>query len=473
MKLGYIFAVIVVSLMISMNFLNAQDITGHWKGNLDVNGKTIPLVFKLNAQADGKITGSLDSPSQGAMDLKIDEIEVKALQIKMTMNAFLAKYEGKFENGEKLIKGKFTQGGIEFPLDLIKSEKIEEVKRTQLPKEPFSYKSIEVSFINEEEKGVKLAGTLTIPNGSGPFPAVVLVSGSGQQDRDETVFNHKPFLVLADHLTRNGIAVLRYDDRGVGGSTGEVLNATTVNFAMDANAAVNHLLNNNLIDNSKIGIIGHSEGGIIAPMLAQQSDEVSFIIMLAGPGISGKEIIFQQTKMILETEKVDENLLNKYMGALDKILNHLITVNEKDKKTELMNKEIADFMNGLDEREKEILKKNNMQLEGRLQMLLLPWVDFFLKHDPADDLENVLCPVLALLGEKDVQVPSKTNLQPIKNALEKAGNKDFEVLEMKSMNHMFQECKTGAMSEYYYISHTISPKVLEIVTNWIKDKTGK
>ncbi|MCX6273539.1 MAG: alpha/beta hydrolase [Bacteroidetes bacterium] len=414
-------------------------------------------------------SATMDSPDQGAKDLEVNTIQVNVDSLYLTSNKLKAGYRGRWNAGDQKIKGIWKQGGVEIPLDLIKTDKAPEVYRPQEPKPPFPYTAEEVTFKNQFG-GIKLAGTLTLPNGHGPFPAVILVSGSGPQNRDEELLGHKPFLVIADFLTRKGFAVLRYDDRGTGSSQGTYASSTTLDFATDAKAAFDFLRSDSRIIPSKIGIIGHSEGGIIAPIVASQNLATAFIIMLAGPSLPGEEILCLQQELIARASGMPDKEINEKVRLNKKIFS--IVIHEKD--TATARKKITALL------EKETLKpgegsKDAAQAKATINLLvnqvLSPWVKAFLTLDPAMYLQVVRCPVLALYGEKDLQVPSKDNIKPMKKALAKAGNSDYEVLELEGLNHLFQNAKTGSPDEYSQISETISPKVLDILAAWLKLKT--
>lgn len=469
MKLGIFIATLVVSALISMNIIQAQSIKGHWKGELNVQGQKIPLIFKM-INEEGKLSGNLDSPTQGLLGLQFDEVILKNNKIIIKMTKLMASYSGKISGSLKSIDGTFTQGGMEFPLKLNKLEKEIEIKRPQTPKEPFGYQTEEITIANFENSEVKLAGTLTLPNDKGLFPLVILVSGSGPQDRDETIMQHKPFWVIADYLTKNGIAVFRYDDRGIAKSKGDFAASTTLDFTSDVISIVEHFS----IDKrfSKIGVAGHSEGGLIAPMAATQCEEVDFIIMLAGPGIDGAKILVEQTKLISAASGMpDEDV--EIRGNQQQKLVDIALSNKKEnvKKTEITTllKEIMHF----DSLPKDVQEKSEVGITAQVSQFLTPWFQFFLKYDPYPTLVEVECPVLALNGDKDIQVPSKVNLAKIKEALVEAENENYKLVELNGLNHLFQNCKTGAISEYAVIEETFDVKTLDLITKWIKDQAGK
>lgn len=331
--------------------------------------------------------------------------------------------------------------------------------RPQNPVKPYPYREEDVSYDNKST-GNRLAATLTLPSGKGPFPAVLLLTGSGPQDRDETVFGHKPFLVLSDYLTRKGIAVLRADDRGVGKSTGNFAAATTADFATDAEAGVAYLKTRSEINSRMIGLIGHSEGGDIAPMVAARNPDVAFIVMLAGSGVRGDEIIVEQVRKLSELSGASSSEVEKRVAQQ----RELLTLVEKGTDDPAVAKEL---------REKLLEVVPEAQVGTAMQQINSPWYRYFLAYDPATALRKVSCPVLALNGSKDIQVAPEQNLPGIRKALEAAGNKHFEVEELPGLNHLFQTAKTGSLEEYAQIEETMSPVVLERVASWILKITAR
>ncbi|MDR0755268.1 MAG: lysophospholipase [Prevotellaceae bacterium] len=333
---------------------------------------------------------------------------------------------------------------------------------------PEMYYSEDVTFTNEKEN-FTLAGTLTLPSREGTFPAAVLITGSGTQNRNEEIMGHKPFLVLADHLTRNGIAVLRFDDRGAGESKGYNPDATTENFADDVEAAVNYLLSRNEIDKTKTGLIGHSEGGIIAPMLAAKSNDIAFIVLLAGPGIQGKDLLLMQTALIAKAMRTNDSIIEK-STAVNKHLYELVcNIDDPEEREKQATEYIKHYLSEIPPALKGG-KTDEELVAGLLKEINNPFIVYLLRYNPAPTLEKVKCPVLALNGSKDLQVPSKVNLDAVKTALEKGGNTDFTVKELDGLNHLFQECDTGSPMEYGTIKQTFSPVALNEISKWILDK---
>jgi hypothetical protein len=461
-KLIFLFMIILTT-----QSLSAQDITGQWNGILKVSGLQLRLVFNIT-KADTGYISTMDSPDQGARGIPVTSTTFgnSILTLKV-VNAGI-EYEGEFKEGR--ISGTFRQSGQSFALDL-QRDSIGKVKliRPQEPVKPYPYYSEEVTFRNEQAN-IKLTGTLTLPSKEGKFPVVVLITGSGPQNRDEELLGHKPFLVLSDYLTRNGIAVLRYDDRGIAQSEGNFKTATTLDFASDVEAAIAYLKTRKEIDKKKIGLIGHSEGGLIAPMVASKSKDVSFIVLLAGPGIRGSQLLLMQQELIGRASGIPESELQKSKEINRTAFNLVL----KTTNTETLRIELTDYLTKESKKSHDPSKagdKNDSDMiKTQVDQITSPWMLYFLRYDPAPVLEKVKCRVLALNGAKDLQVPPKEDLSAIKASLLKGGNKKVTTIEFPDLNHLFQECKTGLPAEYAQIEQTFSPTALEEITKWIKQE---
>jgi pimeloyl-ACP methyl ester carboxylesterase len=324
----------------------------------------------------------------------------------------------------------------------------------------------EVTYRNDAA-GITLSGTLTAPSGAGPFPAVILISGSGAQDRDETIFQHKPFLILADALTRQGIAVLRVDDRGVGGSTGSVSKSTTEDFAGDVLAGIALLKSRSEIDARKIGLIGHSEGGLIAPLVAARSDDVAFIVLMAGTGLPGEDILLMQGQLIAKVMGADQKGLEKQRNLQTSLFKVMKTQTDSQKVAAELRQA---FKSSLSEADLKKAGDIDKLIDAEVKKVESPWFRFFLTFDPRPTLAKVRCPVLALNGEKDLQVPPKENLAEIEKALKQAGNTHVTTRELPGLNHLFQTCKTGSVAEYGVIEETIAPSALKAIGEWVQEQ---
>jgi len=379
-------------------------------------------------------------------------------------------YEGKVSEDFLVIEGEWKQSGQTLPLTVKRVDKAVEILRPQEPKKPYPYIEEELVYENKEA-GITLAGTLTLPPGKGPFPAVLLITGSGPQDRNETIFNHCPFLVLADYLTRQGVAVLRVDDRGVGKSTGDFSQATSEDFALDVLAGIEYLKTRKEINPKQIGLIGHSEGGLIAPMVAVKSPDVAFIVLMAGTGLTGEEILYLQSDLISKAMGVNEEEIAKSRQFNEKIFSVIKEEEDNEIAKERLRQMVMAYLAELSDEEKDWISDPEEYLKAQLQNLLSPWSRFFLTYDPKPTLSKVKCPVLAINGEKDFQVPPKENLSAIEEALKAGDNKNFTIKELPDLNHLFQTAQTGLPSEYAKIEETISPNALKLIGDWILEQT--
>jgi pimeloyl-ACP methyl ester carboxylesterase len=441
-----------------------QDVTGQWNGILKVQGTQLRVVFHID-KAESGYSATMDSPDQNAKGIPVSSATFENSTLKLVATALRMEYEGILKP-EGIIEGTFKQAGLSVPLNLSK-EMVEkkEIIRPQNPQKPYPYYEEDVTFTNAGA-GITLAGTLTLPKKEGVFPAVVLITGSGAQNRNEELMGHKPFLVIADFLTRNGIAVLRFDDRGTALSQGNFRSATTNDFATDVKAAVDYLLTRKEINKKKVGLIGHSEGGIIAPLVANSSKDVAFIVLLAGVGIPGDQLLLLQQKLIgkvLGMSDPDLQKSEKINRAVFELVKKMDSINQlQTALTILLKQEMKDNP----DKPQDMSEDDFIQIQ--INRIVNPWMLNFIKYDPAPALAKVKCPVLALNGSKDLQVPPTENLEAIKSALAKGGNKNITAIELPGLNHLFQECKTGAPTEYATIEQTVSPVALDTLLAWIK-----
>lgn len=455
----------IVFILLFSGSVFAQDITGAWYGILSVQGMQIPLTFNITKNADA-LSSTVDSPDQKVTGIPVATTGFKDSVISFIMTDMGAEYNGKLNN-KNIFVGNFIQRGQTFSMNLSR-EKAENpvINRPQEPLPPYAYYTEDVKFKNEKEK-VTLAGTLTLPKKEGKFPIVILISGSGPQNRNEELMGHKPFLVLADYLTKNGIGVLRYDDRGTNESEGNFSACTSQNFANDVDAAIKYLLTRKEIDKKKIGLIGHSEGGLIAPMVASKNKNVAYIVLLAGPGMSGGDILLLQQELIGRANGVKEEDLaeTKSMNAA------AYQIISKSKDATEAKKQLVDYykkaIEALPEDKRPTQQEAEEGISTQISAITGTWMYFFIKHDPYPNLKNVKCPVLALNGEKDLQVPPKENLEALKKGIELGKNKNVTTKQLANMNHLFQECKTGSPSEYATIEQTMSPIALNEISTWI------
>ncbi len=440
---------------------------GAWSGTLSVMGIKLRIVFNI-VETDIGLTATMDSPDQGAFGIMVDGLVIQDNTIRMQVKSAGITYQGDLLAKE--IKGTFAQGSQVYPLDL-QSTQIQAgiPDRPQEPQPPFPYHTENIYFVNPIA-GIRLAGTLTLPKSDNAVPVAVLISGSGPQDRNEEIMGHKPFLVIADHLTRQGIAVLRFDDRGVGESEGKFSGSTTADFATDVTAAVSYLRGRKEIDHSKIGLIGHSEGGIIAPIIAADDEGIAFIVLLAGTGIPGDQIILMQQELIGRASGISEEEINHTRQINQKSFEIIRSTDDPEARETMLRDYLLELIHSGEMDIPDQMSPEEL-LELQTRQIINPWMLHFLTYDPAPVLERVTCPVLALIGDKDLQVPSEINLQAIRKALEKGGSQYITTIELPGLNHLFQHCDTGSPLKYGVLTETFAVHVLELMADWIRDHT--
>jgi hypothetical protein len=407
---------------------------GVWQGALEGNGMRLRLQLHVSHDDRKQLVAALDSPDQGVSGLPATKVTQKEAVFHFEIPLVSGVYEGTLNAAKNAISGTWTQNDNTQKLEFQRSDKLLELVRPQNPAKPYPYREEELTFANDKAQ-VSLAGTLTLPSGQGPFPAAILISDSGRQDRDESVAGHRPFLVLADYLTRKGLAVLRFDKRGIGKSTGNYDQATTEDFAGDAEAALAYVKSRKEINSRKIGLIGHSEGGIIAPIVATRSNDVAWIVLLAGPGLKGEDLLLLQTEMSLKTAGVPDGEIFRTVSFNKQ--SYALVRQEKDPAA------LEAKLNDLIQSTSTGASMPAGALQAQVRLLVSPWFRAFLDYDPVPALQKAACPVLAMNVERDLQVPPKENLSKIKKALEDGGNKDFQTAEMPGLNHLFQHGHSG------------------------------
>jgi uncharacterized protein len=458
-------------LMLLANPLLAADpsVSGPWHGALELPNQSGKIEVMVELRQEGGVwKGEIDIPAQGAKDLPLEGITADGSKVKFSIAGIpgAPTFDGTLTGDE--IRGTFTQGAASLPFHLERgAAEAEAPRRPQEPKPPFPYTAEEVAYTNGD---VKLAGTLTIPAGPGPFPAVLLITGSGAQDRDEAIMGHKPFLVLADHLSRNGIAVLRVDDRGIGGSSGSVAASTTTDFAQDALAGVRFLKQHSKIAPQHIGLIGHSEGGLVAPLAASQSPDVAFVVMLAGTGVPGREVLARQLEVIARAGGLPEDRIRIELDHQQRLLRALQPGKDPAALEASVREAAKANVATMSEEDVKMAGGAEAVIEGQVKALGDPWIRYFVNYDPRPALRKVKVPVLALNGTLDLQVIPDQNLPEIEKALKEAGNPDVTVRTLPGLNHLFQPAKTGSPGEYAMIETTIDPTVLDLVTQWIQQR---
>jgi len=444
--------------------LRAQPgIEGNWQGTLDVGAAKLRLGLHVTKNAQGEFSSKLDSIDQGALGLPVKVTTFSGSTLHLELPNLQATYDGKLSADGKELVGTFIQGSP-FALTFKRVDSTETLNRPQNPKPPYPYDVQAAAY--ETKTGIHLAGTLTLPRGTGPFPAALLITGSGPQDRDESLFGHKPFWVIADYLTRRGIAILRMDDRGVGGSTGNSTEASLNDMADDVLAGVEYLKSRKEIDAKHIGVIGHSEGGIVGPAAAVRSPDIAFVIMLAGTGVLGTEVLKMQGEAIIRASGGSDKNVAEQHAMVDIIFR--VLKSEKDNKA-AVEKMMAEWN---EMREKTSASGSDDRKRAQFTAVTSPEMRSFLFYDPAVALRQLKIPVLALNGSEDLQVPPKQNLPAIQVALTAAGNPDFTVRELPGLNHLFQKCKKCTVQEYAELEETLSPAALEIMGDWLVRHTA-
>ena len=439
-------------------------VEGLWQGAVETHGMRLRFQLHISHDTEGALIAALDSLDQGVTGLPANHVTLKDPIFHFEIPSVAGVYEGTLNGAKNAITGKWSQTSADnLPLDFKRSDQALELRRPQSPARPFPYAEEEVTFGGGAD-GIVLAGTLTLPKGEGPFPAALLIAGSGPQDRDESLANHRPFLLIADALTRKGSAVLRYDKRGVGKSTGNPDTATTMDLAADAHAALAFLKLRKEIDGSRIGLIGHSEGAIIAPYLAGHSKEVKWLVLLAAPATTGERTLLNQSELIGRAGGLSDEQLEPSLG-FDQAAYALV---RKEKDPSALAEKLVALVkdSGLD------AALPPAALETQLRMLASPWFRFFLDYDPLPNLKAVSCPVLALYGQKDLQVSSKDNLPLLQKALHDAGNTQVATRELPELNHLLQHAYTGTPAEYAAIEETFSPEALSLIVDWVKDHSS-
>ncbi|MHC1778683.1 MAG: alpha/beta hydrolase family protein [Bacteroidales bacterium] len=467
MKRSVLFFSLIASLVLITDKTYSQQIEGKWYGTLNVRNTNLRLSFHIQ-KIDSLYAGTFDSPDQGAFGIALGSVKYSNSVLHIECPSLNIEYNG-IHTGDKFL-GTFKQAGLSLQLNL--SRRVPEgLGRPQEPKEPFPYKTEELFFVNREDS-IVLAGTLTTPNSGKIHNAVILISGSGPQNRNGEIMGHKPFLVLSDFLSRNGVAVLRYDERGVGMSGGNFSISNSLDLARDVKWAVEYLKSRE--DIAKIGLIGHSEGGIIAPIVATETEYVSFIVLMAAPGIKGRDVIMDQQELISRVSGATDEDIEAYKKLNKKIFD---LIENKDYSHDSLKVKITQIL-----KEETGGELTATQIKQQLSSLLSPWMLFFLKYDPAPVLTKVNCPVLAINGKKDLQVSYKRNLDSVYKALTGEtrqdnnivthSNTNVKTIVFEDLNHMLQTAHTGHPKEYSSIEETLNPGVLTTILEWINEITG-
>lgn len=460
----------------------SMPIAGIWEGVLDAGAVKLRIGVNIGQDAAGALTATMDSIDQGAMGIPIDTVSFKDGALDFAITAIGGSYHGTLAADGKAISGQWTQG-VAMTLDLARVESATKLIRPQEPKPPLPYAAEEVAWSYDPAAGIEssfqpaatrdvatritLAGTLTLPPAAGPHPAAIMITGSGPEDRDEAIFGHKPFLIIADHLTRRGIAVLRFDDRGVGGSTGSAAEATSEDFAADVRSALSFLKGRKEIDGRRIGLVGHSEGGLIAPLVAVDSPDVAFIVLLAGPGVPGAEILAEQGRLVSKAMGKADADIERDAASQGRIFAVMAAgLPEPEMRTKL-EAALGEAYDVLSDPEKKAVGDKAAFVNAQLAVVTSPWMRAFVAYDPRPTLAQVKCPVLAMNGENDLQVPHRQNLPEILAALQAGSCSDVTISKLPGLNHLFQHSATGSIAEYGVIEETFAPIALTTLSDRI------
>lgn len=447
---------------------NAASIEGDWVGELNIWDKQFRILFQFTQSPTGAISGIFRSPDQTPTPMPMTEIRLKGRNLYIQVEG-VGSYRGKLSLKSGRISGDWMgEDGSELKLDLRKQKNAWSYDRPQTPKSPFSYEVKKVVFPNNLASN-RLAGILTLPKGRGPFAAAVLVSDFGPQDKDGTIHDHKPLAVIADYLAKKGIASLRYDDRGVGESTGTYGFATTMDLATDAAAAFEFLKKQKRIDSARVGMIGHGEGGLIGPIVATKRDGVAFLVLLAAPGVRGDQMLLLQNDAIGRASGLDEGMLDLLRRLMSSVYQLLTATSPDLARVEKLGAEFEAAIKKLPPGDGVKIVELGALLASQFEQLKTesPWLSWIVTYDPAPVLEQVKCPVLALNGDKDRQVPAEINLSALKRHLISGGNKKVECKKLSGLNHLFQKADTGLPGEYVFIEHTFSTSALKQITDWL------
>ncbi len=451
-----------------------EALIGHWSGGLEQGGVVVlRLGIEVARSASGAVTATLSSPDQGTTDIPITTIAVRSDSVRLEVASLGGVFRGELNPERTVMTGVWTQGATSLDMALTRTTGAVSFARPQDPVPPFPYRGYDVAYLNRAD-GTRLAGTLTLPEGDGPFPAVLLLSGSGPQDRNGMLMGHRPFLVLSDHLTRRGVAVLRMDDRGVGGSSGDFMNATLPDRVADAEAGVAFLRTHPDVDSLRVGLVGYSEGGWVAQELAAHSEAVGFVVMLAAPAVSPLELLMAQARGMLQG--TGEPLVEEQLALTRRTFELIHAEPDDDRARAAVRSARREWRETLPSdaaatfRARAGSETYQAEMEQTLRIQMTPWFRGLLAHEPVS-LESVWVPVLALFGERDLQVPPAQSAPRMRQAWE--GHPDATVHVLPELNHFFQHARTGLPSEYAQIEETFAPQALEMIGTWINDRFGR
>lgn len=466
---------LILLMSVAANAGAQPSMAGRWEGGITVLGGRLIIIVVLTDDANA-FKGTIDVPQQGGKGLPLTNLRVEPTKIHFEFGAGAgsATFDGELKDG--VISGKFEQAGITGTFDLKRPDpgaKPESGAAPPAPVAPPPYKEEEVTL---KSGAVTLAGTLSLPASGKPGPAVVMITGSGAQNRDEEIFGFRPFWVIADYLTRHGIAVLRCDDRGVGGSTGSTVQSTPADFADDALAGVRYLQGRPEVDKTRVGLMGHSEGGMVAPMLAARVSDIAFIILMSGPGLTGEQIMLAQSELVGRPAGRTDEQIRRNQEIQRKMFASARSGTGWNEVEAMIRVELKAVVDAMPEAQRKALGDQEKfvaaRVNGQLASAQSPWFKFILDFDPATVLEKVRCPVLALFGEHDVQVPAGPNRAAMERAFARGGFKNYRIEVFPRANHLYQDSDTGGVNEYARLKKEFVPGFLDLVGSWIIAQPG-
>ncbi|PUZ24261.1 hypothetical protein GA0116948_107150 [Chitinophaga costaii] len=444
------------------------DITGNWYSVLNVNGHKLRINLILQKKSDTSYSGQLLSPDQMKTGLPLTRAALHGDTLFLEVATANARFEGVWDYRASAYIGSYKQNGLSLPTGFSRTEtSVQDIQpnRPQNPKPPFNYVVQEVLIPNDSAR-LTLAGTFTRPSRNKRYPVVVMITGSGPQDRDETVFGHKPFWIIADQLTRDGVAVLRYDDRGVGASTGAYGTAGIADFASDAKAAIAYLRTRPDVDVNHIGLLGHSEGGNILQVVAADNPQVAFAISLSGPGVKGEDMMLKQNELVYRSIGAPDTVVNNRLSNMKALFDIVTTQTEKDIIKQQLTAEATKQYAALSPEDKAKMPEAQYVV-SIVTSLMSPEMSSILRFDPAAYLPRIHCPFLAIGGSRDVQVDADQNLKGMEAELRKGGNKKLTIRKFDGLNHLLQECQECTVGEYKTLEQSISPTVVDFISNWV------
>lgn len=470
MKNSYVYILLSLVCLVA----KAQKPIENWTGILNAGGQKIELRLHLIQNTDKSFNSNWDVPAQNAKAIPSSKTILNNDHLDIEVKMIGAAYRGTINKTGDTIQGSWSQSGMYFPLIMtpLKEVSIVVVPKPQTPKPPFAY-TINEFVYHGVNTNLDYGATLTYPKDNKKHPLVILITGSGKQDRDETIFEHKPFAVIADDLTNKGFAVLRVDDRGAGKSSGDFGKSTSADFALDVEEHIRYVKTLAMVDTFKIGLMGHSEGGLIAPMVAARNPSVAFIVLLAGPGIKITELMAIQNELVYKSAGISQQAIDAYIPLYKNLMKTIIAIDKKEEAINTSVEMVKEWYNKTDKSLAKLTTQINDESDinkfatSMAVTLSTSWWKYFASYDPQPALQKVKCPVLAINGTADIQVPSEVSIKGIEQALKKGANKNYTTKQFEGLNHLFQKCSLCTVAEYGVLETTIEPEVLTTIGDWL------